>query len=86
MADPKVISEREQWFLDRIGKVIWRNNYCNCPVCMKIYNEGLFVTERNQAMYCYDAETEYTAEGNPLRYFDTKNERDAWKQALSTQK
>lgn len=69
------ISERQQWFRDRIGTRLFRNdNGCSCGICQAIYKNGLIIEDQLQADYCYDTETEYTAEGNPLRYFETKEE------------
>lgn len=69
------ISERRQWFRDRIEKTVYRNhNGCNCPVCQDVVSEGLRIDNLMHADYLYDIETESTGEGYPLRYFDTQEE------------
>jgi hypothetical protein len=69
------LSERQKWFRSKIGSRLFRNdNGCICEICQHIVQNGLIITDQMQADHCYDTETEYTAEGNPLRYFDTKDE------------
>jgi hypothetical protein len=47
----------EQWFIDRIGKRIYRkNNICNCPTCWNVYEEGLIITDKDHAIYLYDCQ------------------------------
>lgn len=68
-------TEREQFFLDRVGKVVYRNdNGCPCKMCQSGFLYGILINDRLAALYLYDTECEYNAEGNPLRYFDTKEE------------
>jgi len=75
MKQPRELSEREKWFRQRIGKVIYRNdNGCSCPACQDALKNGLVVNDEMHANYLYENECEYTAEGHPLRYFDTKEE------------
>ena len=67
--------ERKQWFIDRIGKIVYRNKTsCECVICADVYKHGLVIANKMHADYLYDCEAIYTAEGNPLRYFDTKEE------------
>jgi len=70
-------TEREEWFLSKIGSVLFRNDDgCPCPVCKAVYDNGVRVDNRNIAIYLYDIECSYNADGDPLRYFDTIEERD----------
>ena len=68
-------TEREQWFIEKIGEVIFRNETsCDCGVCKHVYDNGLIVKDKNHASYLYEMELEYAAEEVPLKYFDTKEE------------
>jgi hypothetical protein len=76
-------NNRQQWFKDRIGKVVWRNKTtCTCPVCEHAYEYGLLIIDEMHAVYLYDCEAMYTIEGYKLRYFDTKEERDVFENTL----
>jgi hypothetical protein len=67
--------EREQWFLDRIGKIVYRNrNGCSCEICEKNYQDGLYLTDKLHAQYLYEIEVSFHSDECPLRYFDTKEE------------
>jgi hypothetical protein len=78
-----MIPNREQWFLDRIGKRVFRNKTsCNCDICKDVYEKGLIISDEMHANYLYTCECEYTAEGSPLRYFDTIQERDEFERNL----
>jgi hypothetical protein len=51
--------KRKQWFINHIGKRIYRTkNSCQCEICKAVYEHGLFVDDRMQAIYCHDAECE----------------------------
>lgn len=67
--------EHLQWFLDRIGKRVWRTNACNCASCKRIYAEGLTIENRDHAIYLRDIEAEF---GQGRRYFNTEEERDTY--------
>ena len=75
-------TEREAWFISKIGKTIYRSEACSCEICRKVYENGIFVHDRNQAIYLYDIESSYNADGDPLRYFDTMAERDEYEKTL----
>lgn len=68
------MEERYKWFIDRIGKRVYRNNYCSCEVCKHVYENGILLTDKDQATYCYENECEFTADGTPMKYFDTRKE------------
>jgi len=39
-----------QWFLDRIGKRIYReNNFCDCEICVDVWKKGLIVLDELHA-------------------------------------
>ncbi len=47
----------KQWFIDRIGKRIYRkNNICNCAVCLNVHEVGLIITDKDHAIYLYDCQ------------------------------
>lgn len=67
--------DRLQWFIDRIGKRVWRNKTsCKCEVCKRIYEQGLIISDERHAMYLDDVMEMYQSEGIALRYFDTRKE------------
>jgi hypothetical protein len=69
------LSPREQWFYERIGKIIYRNNNgCPCLPCRKVYEEGLLISDHLQAAYLYDIECDFSRDDRQVRYFDTKEE------------
>lgn len=73
------IPERLQWFIDRISKRVFRNpSNCTCDTCNRVVEEGLIINDAFHAEYLYDCEGEFTAEGTPLRYFDSKQEVENW--------
>jgi hypothetical protein len=48
-----------QWFLDRIGQRIYReNNFCNCEICVDIWKNGLIVLDDFHARYLFDCQSE----------------------------
>lgn len=73
------LTERQKWFMSKIGQRIYRNDDgCDCGVCKYILEHGIFINDELQAQYCYDIECDFNADGTPLRYFDTKQEVDEW--------
>ena len=66
--------ERKKWFADRIGQRLYRNNYCTCDICKAIYEHGIVITDKDHSIYCHDHEILYTADGKPMRYFETRQE------------
>lgn len=68
-------TERQKWFIERIGKRVFRNKTsCTCKTCENVYLNGLIISDEMHAYYLCTCEAEYTLEGNPLKYFDTKEE------------
>lgn len=52
-----MIHERKQWFIDRIGKRVFREtNGCKCETCKRITNEGLVIFDKQHASYLFDVE------------------------------
>ena len=67
--------ERKQWFIDRIGKRVYRNRTsCGCETCKQVLDVGLMIHDMEHAIYLCDVEYSYNAEGSKLKYFDTKEE------------
>ena len=77
------MSERENWFNDRIGKLVYRNKLgCDCETCKRLYCDGVFIGDKQDADYLRMTEAEFNIEGTPLRYFDTIEERDKYESEL----
>lgn len=75
----KPINDRRQWFIDRIGKRIFRNKTsCKCEVCNNGYTDGVFISDEMHAEYLFSVEAEFNIEKTKLKYFDTKEEADAY--------
>jgi hypothetical protein len=55
---------------------------CQCGVCKNVFENGLVVEDNFHADYLYDCEGEFTAEGFPIRYFDSKEEVNEWLKTL----
>lgn len=69
--------ERKQFFLKKVGDVLWRSKTdCTCESCMRVYKEGIHVDNEQQALYLYDYESVTAVDGFPVKYFETKEERD----------
>jgi hypothetical protein len=67
--------QRLNWFIERIGKRIFRNvTSCKCQTCKLVFENGLIIGNEIHANYLYDMECIYTHEGSPLKYFDTIEE------------
>jgi hypothetical protein len=47
----------KQWFIDRVGKRIFRkNNNCSCPICLDVFENGLVIGSEMHAIYLYDCQ------------------------------
>ena len=52
-----IVVHDQQWFIDRIGKRIYRkNNICNCTTCLNVHEVGLIITDKDHAIYLYDCQ------------------------------
>jgi hypothetical protein len=79
----KTENERLNWFIDRIGKRVFRNDVtCQCETCQNISKSGIVIEDNMHAEYLYDCEGVYSIEGAKLRYFDTKEEVLEWEASL----
>ena len=69
-----MISDREIWFSQRVGKTLWRSeNGCKCNICKDTYANGLKIEDELHASYLVEIEIELKC-----TYFDTEQERDAF--------
>lgn len=69
----KAYKEREQWFLNRIGKRVYRGaTSCKCESCKRITGEGLIIYDDDHARYLHEIEAMYNADGHYLKYTDEK--------------
>lgn len=69
------INEREKWFIERIGKRVFRNEVsCNCEICNHVTHKGIIIHDEMHASYLMMIESDFTASLMPTRYFDTIEE------------
>jgi len=48
-----------QWFIDRIGKTIYRNKVkCDCESCKKGTEHGIVISDKTHADYLFDVQNE----------------------------
>lgn len=79
MKSIKQYKQRQQWFLDRIGKRVFREtNGCSCGTCQRNTENGIVILDENHALYMCDCEamSQIPEESNhPFKYRDddTKN-------------
>ena len=72
-----MLSERDYWFLARVGKTLWRTeNGCKCSICKNTYTNGLKIEDEIHASQLTEIEREMHC-----RYFDTREDRDAFEQS-----
>lgn len=63
---------KKQWFLDRLGKVVYRsNNDCLCWLCQVTFRDGVLIKNVDIAEHLYELSC-----GLQHNYFDSKQERD----------
>ena len=43
----------EDWFLERIGEVVFRKVDCYCKKCIEIYKNGELIKNEKEARYMY---------------------------------
>jgi hypothetical protein len=61
----------KQWFINRIGKRIYRKkNLCDCNECVNVHSNGLVIIDEMHADYLYHCQLEMG-----LIYDDKKIER-----------
>jgi len=62
-----------QWFLDRIGKKLYRDkSTCTCTHCADVEANGLVIGDEQHARYLYETQNDFASEGSPLNYRSTK--------------
>lgn len=62
-----------QFFIDNIGKVIYRDtNGCTCPTCKDVEVNGLLVEDLSHATYLFNIQNDMMYEGVKLEYRDKK--------------
>lgn len=60
------MTDREQWFINRIGKRVFREtNGCPCEVCKNVTDKGLVIADKMHALYLYNIEGVYNIESEP---------------------
>jgi hypothetical protein len=48
------MANNEQWFIDRIGKRVFRPaTSCDCPTCKDVLENGLLIQDEGHAFYVY---------------------------------
>ena len=69
-------NERKKWFLDRIGKKVYRDkSFCDCDVCKRVEKEGVVIHDDNHAIYLLDIESmsnDPSESNHPIKYRDEK--------------
>lgn len=63
-----VARPRKQWFLDRVGKVVYSRNTCQCSMCLASEKQGKLIETDLKALRAY------LSEFNPPEFFDTYEE------------
>lgn len=65
--------KNKQWFLDRIGKRVFRDANNCCAKCKEITENGLIIQDKDHALYLYETEKTLFEENNIyLNYRDIK--------------
>jgi hypothetical protein len=61
----------KQWFIDRIGKRVYRDkNTCHCEICKEVFEKGVIIEKEWHAIYIYNLQNElqYTySDENPRK-------------------
>lgn len=60
----------EKWFLNRIGKRIFRDDRKCCSTCERVYKDGVIVNDEQHARYIYQVQCDFANEGIFLNYRD----------------
>lgn len=82
------ISERERWFISKIGQRLFPNKTsCTCKTCKRIHRKGIIIKDRMHALYVSSAEAESNIEGGtPLKHFESVRKRNKYEKQLKTNK
>jgi uncharacterized protein YcsI (UPF0317 family) len=70
--------DRQQWFLDRVGKRVFNTLFCNCDICKSDYESGVVICDNFNAIASFNFERDLQAEGTKFKHFDTKEERSIY--------
>jgi len=72
------MTDREQWFKDRIGKRVFRTKtICDCEVCKESDETGFMILNEDDAEFCFLCEQD-----SQIRHFDTKEEVKQFEESL----
>lgn len=75
MTYDKTKNDRRNWFIDRIGKRVFRNDTgCECLECYNIVKSGFIIENCDMAEYLYEQMEEKQLQGLKIGYFDTMDE------------
>lgn len=70
MKNPNNHKDAVGWFIERIGKRVYRpTTSCPCEVCKDVEENGVVVADELHAHYLADVAMEF-----PVDYYDTKEE------------
>lgn len=72
--------QTKQWFMERIGKRIYRDNQCStkgrnvhcCLHCKEVFDNGLIVSDEMHADYLAEIDADFANEGIYSNYRDKK--------------
>ncbi len=73
------MTNRQQWFMDRIGKRVYLSSCCSCGICKSMESKGVSISSGSDAKYFFEEESE--TEG-AFRFFDTPEEVLEFKQNI----
>ena len=69
--------ERLIWFLKNIGKTVYPDALtCKCYFCTKNLTDGILIHSGLVAFDLYNTEMDLSADGNPIKFYLSKEERD----------
>jgi len=73
MTTPPYIPKPASWFIERIGKRIYRGSQDRgCEHCKRVTEIGLIIRDESHAQYLADVDSDFAAEGVFSNYRDTK--------------
>jgi hypothetical protein len=64
----KTMNSRKQWFLDRIGKMVYSANVCQRNLCLTSEKRGKLIESETTALRAF------LSEFNPPEFFDSYEE------------
>ena len=64
--------KNEQWFIERIGKRIYRDKLKHCCLaCDHVESDGVIILDNSHADYLAAVDTDFACEGVFMNYRDT---------------